>query len=114
MVLLDPARGGAVRVTEHKFGGVRSWSDTAQRLRPLAKKIPGTQRPARDEGTICDDSNLPAYLASRRRVRMYVHIGDARPDGGDGPGKIASVELLAWNRADYDVCSSDSPSHAPS
>ena len=44
---------------------------------------------------------------------MYVHIGGARPHGGDGPGKVTSVELLAWGGAGYDVCGRDSSSHGP-
>ena len=60
-----------------------------------------------------DYSDLAAYRASGDRGFVCIHIGGARPHGGDNPGKLTSVELLTWRGAGYDVCGRDSPSHGP-
>ena len=61
-----------------------------------------------------DASDLAAYLAARRQgARMYVRVGGTGPHGGDGPGKVTSIELLGRRRPCYDVCGRDPPSHGP-
>ena len=69
--------------------------------------------PARDEGIILfgDSTDLTAYLAARRKVRVYIRVRSPRADRCDSRGKITSPQLLRDRGPCYDVGRRDRPRH---